>query len=108
KGHEVVDYDEIAGGQKKGYIEAVENEVQRRIDRIASDPSARAIVIRMMPRGSDREDMARRIGANRVLLVKPSERICRLRAASRPSGTRKSIGLWFWRYTSSEVDEVVY
>lgn len=46
--HEIVDYDEIAGGHRE-FSAAVEAEVQSRIHRIATDPHARAVVIPLCP-----------------------------------------------------------
>jgi len=105
--HEVVDYDDIAGGHRQ-FSEDTEAEVQRRLDRIAADPEARAVVIRGLPIGADREQLADRLGASRVIVVTTPQRECRARAKrERPSGTQKAIGYWFWRFTPSEHDEHV-
>lgn len=102
--HEIVDYDEIAGGHRE-FSAAVEAEVQSRIHRIATDPHARAVVIRSVPEGQKRQALVELLDA-RCYLINPGKAECLRRAVSRPSGTRKAIGLWYWKYTPSDCDEI--
>lgn len=114
-GHEIVDFDAIArelGSPAQHqhaarWIAPAEAETQARIDRIAADPNARAIVIRSAPKAQDRDTIARHLDANQVLLLNPGEKTCRARAAARPSGTRRAVGLWYWHYTRRTADSEV-
>lgn len=100
--HEIVDYDDITG-QHGIFDPDACDELDRRINRIANDPDARAIVIRTVPRGEDRQALTEKLDAECILLM-PDKAECVRRAAQRPSGTRKAIGMWFWKYTPAECD----
>lgn len=74
------------------YVTLARDEVAARI--AALTPDVDAWIIR-----SDLDAataLAHQLGAT-LHLVQPGRRVCLERAASRPSGTRKAIGMWYWR-----------
>jgi shikimate kinase len=105
----VLDYDDIARAMgspvqwihPEPYLTQAEHEMQAAIHRAHHTPgTGTAWVLRTAPRPAHRARLAQQWDAQ-VYLLDPGEQECRRRAveASRPSGTRQSIGLWYHRHT---------
>lgn len=103
----VLDYDTIARDlgspvqwiHPEPYRTRAEHEMQARIAEAHRAPvNGTAWVIRAAPRAQQREALAKRWNAH-VYLLNPGRKECEARAEGRPSGTRRSIGVWYSRYT---------
>lgn len=105
----VIDYDTIAQhlGSPVQWIHPepwqsdAEAELQRQATQALHHHSTgTAWVIRTAPRPQHRARLAQQWHAE-VYLINPGERECvrRARADARPTGTARSIGLWYHRYT---------
>lgn len=102
----VLDYDDIAWelgspvlwSHPEPWRARAEQEMQARMT-VASQASCANIawVIRTAPRWRQRAALAQQWGAD-VYLLDPGKATCLERAADRPSGTRRSIGEWYYRY----------
>jgi predicted kinase len=107
RGDVVIDYDDIArdlgSPDRWQHVEPwrtqAEQEMQHAITRAHHTTSTgTAWVIRTAPRPAHRQRLAQTYKAP-VYLLDPGEPVCRQRAAQRPSGTARSIGTWYHRYT---------
>lgn len=113
----VVDFDILArrlGSDRKwchrrSVADAAERWAQDLMDRVALLSGGRAWVIRTAPEPWRRVELARRLKADRVLVLKPPLSLLVTRALSRPvpRETTKAILRWLDRYGPSPVDELV-
>lgn len=109
-GGEVVDLDAIAVGlgspsthdHGRELLAAADLEVRHRIDSIKGP----AVVIRSVPDGAARGHLARRMEADRVIVltVPAHEAKRRAEADGRPTWTAQAIDDWWQRFTPSPVD----
>jgi hypothetical protein len=86
-----------------------EREFRRLADRIAHSTAGTAWVIRSVPRRADREALATRLRADRVVLLLPDLDTLLDRAKHRPNPTREisAVRAWLSRYEPSPLDEVL-
>lgn len=84
--------------------QAVRAEIERRLDVLPAD----AVVIRSAPTAEEREAIARRIEADRVIVLEVGDAEAKRRAASdgRPTWTADAIDRWWDLYEPTESDEV--
>jgi predicted kinase len=108
-GDTVLDFDAIARdlGSPEQWIHPepwrtqAEQALQASVSRALADPApSTAWVLRTAPRPAQRARLAQQWQAT-VYLLDPGEAECRRRAVEdqRPSGTRRSIGEWYHRYS---------
>lgn len=105
----VLDYDDIARAlgsphqwlHPEPWRTAAEHDMQAAIAQAAAHPNdGTAWVIRTAPRPNQRAALAQQWNA-KVYLLNPGRAECtrRAKADQRPSGTSKSIGEWYYRYS---------
>lgn len=86
-----------------------EREFRRSVDRIVRSTIGAAWVVRSVPRRADREALAARLRADRVVLLLPDLDALLDRAKHRPNPTREisAVRTWLSRYEPSPGDEVL-
>lgn len=86
-----------------------EQEMQRLFDEVAGMETGRAWLIRSVPVATHRQRLAKRVRADRVIVLKPPVRVLMRRARSEPHPdvARKAIRRWLARYTPSPIDELI-
>jgi predicted kinase len=116
-GDQVADFDDVAvrlGSPGKwmhshAVGDAAEREMLRIIAAAAAMESGTAWIIRCVPEARDRADLAFRLKASRVLVLKPALVLLLERAKSRPMAddTRRAVWRWMDRYEPAPCDELV-
>lgn len=113
----IVDFDVIAQGcgsagkwmHSRAVGDAAEREVQRLIRVVADLEDVRAWVVRGVPDPAERIFLARRVRADRVLVLLPPVGVLgsRARARPRPEETLRAIWRWRDRYLPADGDELI-
>lgn len=98
----VIDLDDIerwAGSRQAA------RDVRADLEALAAEWDGRVFVVRTLARREDREQVARRLGADRVhVLVEDRDELC-ARAVSRPHGTTELIDRWLAEFEPSPLDQ---
>ena len=113
----VVDFDAIASSlgspgkwaHSRAVGDAAEREVQARFDEVGVLDSGRAWLVRCVPDAGERLALARRVRADRVVVLLPVLGVLLDRAAGRPAPaeTRRAIMRWRDAYAPAGCDELV-
>jgi len=113
----VVDHDRIAqalGSDRAWHHdEEIRREAEWHVHRlfraVAAMNAGRAWVVRTVPVAADRVALARRLRADRVLVLLPPVEVLMARAERRPRPwvTKRTIRQWLARYRPAPVDELV-